>query len=373
MIQTMLIDDEQPARDRLRNMLAQFDDIEVIDEARDGEDAIHKIERHHPDLIFLDIQMPGKSGLEVAASLKPPRPRIIFCTAFDQYAIEAFEQHATDYLLKPVSRKRLAKALDRVKLAVKEQRAQAREVADASSAQARLMPQSLPPMRGLELAGACRAARGVGGDYYDFLPLGERELGIALGDVSGKGMFAGLLAANLQARVQSIASRFGSNIKELMGEINRLMYSCIDSNRYATLFFGLYDDNTRSLTYVNAGHNPPLLFRPKPSDPSDRQTYSVRRLEATGTVVGMLPNALYEQRTVALEPGDILIAFTDGLTEARNAAAEEFGETRVESAVAQFAGSAAVPLCGHVLDEVRKFSGGTPAHDDLTLIVAKVV
>lgn len=115
MIQTVLVDDEELARERLKQLLRAFEDVEVVGEAADGEEAIEKILDLHPDLVFLDIQMPGCSGMEVAESLPSPRPRVIFCTAFDQYAIDAFELHAVDYLLKPINRARLAKAIERVR------------------------------------------------------------------------------------------------------------------------------------------------------------------------------------------------------------------------------------------------------------------
>jgi len=115
LIRTLLVDDEGPARDRLRKMLAALPEVEIIGEAADGVEALERIDELRPDLLFLDIQMPGCSGLEVAASLPSPRPRVIFCTAFDQYAIDAFELHAVDYLLKPVTRARLAKAIEHVR------------------------------------------------------------------------------------------------------------------------------------------------------------------------------------------------------------------------------------------------------------------
>ena len=115
MIRTLIVDDEQPARDRLRRLLAEFQDVEIAGEAADGEEAMERIAAIRPSVVFLDIQMPGASGLEVAASLAEPRPHVIFCTAFEQHAVDAFELHAIDYLLKPVSRARLDKALDRVR------------------------------------------------------------------------------------------------------------------------------------------------------------------------------------------------------------------------------------------------------------------
>lgn len=115
-MRALLVDDEPAARERLRQILSGFDDLEIVGEAEDGEQAIERIEELSPDLVFLDIQMPGCSGMEVAASLKSPRPQIVFCTAFDEYAVDAFELHAVDYLLKPVSRARLAKAIDRARV-----------------------------------------------------------------------------------------------------------------------------------------------------------------------------------------------------------------------------------------------------------------
>jgi len=115
MIRTLLVDDEQPARERLARLLAAFDDVQIVGEAEDGEQAVERIVELRPDLVFLDIQMPGCSGMEVAASLSAPRPKIVFCTAYDEYAVDAFELHAVDYLLKPVNRARLDKALARVR------------------------------------------------------------------------------------------------------------------------------------------------------------------------------------------------------------------------------------------------------------------
>jgi len=114
-MRALLVDDEPAARERLRRILSGFDDLEIVGEAEDGEEAIERIAELNPDLVFLDIQMPGCSGMEVAASLKSPRPQIVFCTAFDEYAVDAFELHAVDYLLKPVSRARLAKAIERAR------------------------------------------------------------------------------------------------------------------------------------------------------------------------------------------------------------------------------------------------------------------
>lgn len=361
-IRTMLVDDEEPARDRLRSLLADFDGFEIVAEAADGQEALERIGDLAPDLVFLDIEMPGLNGLQVVSWLRPPRPHIVFCTAYDAYAVEAFEQHASDYLLKPVARVRLSKALDRVRASIGDSQGLLREVADARRAQARLLPCCPPTMRSIDYHGICRPARGIGGDYYDFLALDPQTLGLALGDVSGKGIFAALLMASLQARVQSLAPRHGSRLDRLIAEINRELHASIDPNRYATLFFGRFDDVTRRLDYVNAGHPAPLVVRDGATE----------RLAATGTVVGSLPDATWAHGSIALLPGDVVCAFSDGVVEARSASGEEFGEARLVAALRSCSGAPAASIVAGVIVELDTFVAGAEAHDDLTLLVGCV-
>ncbi|MBI4475417.1 MAG: serine/threonine-protein phosphatase [Acidobacteria bacterium] len=171
-----------------------------------------------------------------------------------------------------------------------------------------MFPQELTPVPGLDYAGACRAALGVGGDYYDFLVLEDGKLGLAIGDVSGKGIPAALLMASLRASLRGQTIQGTSDLAALMSNVNKLVYESSSSNRYATFFYAQYDALSRKLTYVNAGHNPPLLFRSR----------EVTRLEMGGPVVGLLPSFAYSAETIALQPGDILVAFTDGISEAMN-------------------------------------------------------
>jgi sigma-B regulation protein RsbU (phosphoserine phosphatase) len=172
-----------------------------------------------------------------------------------------------------------------------------REVEIAREVQERLFPQTLPPIAGIAYAGACRSALGVGGDYYDFLALPAGKLGIAIGDVSGKGIAAALMMASLQASLRSEATRASDNLAAMMGNVNRLVYEASSSNRYATFFYGQYDPVSRQLTYVNAGHNPPMLFHPCNGE------WHVSRLEACGTVVGLLEDAAYQQASLAIRSG----------------------------------------------------------------------
>lgn len=367
-IRALIVDDEEPARHRLRGMLERFDDLQIVGEVEDGQEALRRIDDVHPDVVFLDIEMPGLTGMQVAARLRPPRPRVIFCTAFDQYAVEAFEQHATDYLLKPVNRTRLARAIDSVRRAINERETLRREVAAARRTQARLYPQRLMPLPHLDYAGQCCPAGEVGGDYYDFLALDDGRLGLAVGDVSGKGIFAGLLMANLQARVQSLAPRYGAAVDRLATETSRLMHSATDSNRYATLFYGLFDDASRRLRWVNAAHPAGLVLRRE----FGTGPVVAGRLESSGTAIGLLSETNYRCSEFELRAGDLLCLFTDGITEAQNPGGEEYGVERLEALLAAHADRPALQLCGMILDDVERFVETRQAQDDRTVIVGRV-
>jgi sigma-B regulation protein RsbU (phosphoserine phosphatase) len=239
-----------------------------------------------------------------------------------------------------------------------------REIEIAREVQERLFPQDLPEIRGLDYAGYCRPALGVGGDYYDFLALPDGKLGIAIGDVSGKGIAAALLMASLRASLRGQTIQGPANLASLMGNVNKLVYESSSSNRYATFFYAQYDPTTRILTYLNAGHNPPLIFR-KP--------HNVIRLEAGGPVVGLLPMLTYEQAAVTLKPGDLFVAFTDGISEAMNASNEEWGEEQLIEAAWKLGPGSAAQCMTSLLASADQFAAGAKQHDDMTLIVARVL
>jgi sigma-B regulation protein RsbU (phosphoserine phosphatase) len=240
-----------------------------------------------------------------------------------------------------------------------------REVEIAREVQERLFPQTLPPIAGIAYAGACRSALGVGGDYYDFLALPAGKLGIAVGDVSGKGIAAALMMASLQASLRSEATRASDNLAAMMGNVNRLVYEASSSNRYATFFYGQYDPVSRQLTYVNAGHNPPMLFH------SCNDECHVSRLEACGTVVGLLEDASYHQASLAIVPGDILIAFTDGISEAMNAAEDEWGEERLIENVKTCMRLPPAEIIACIMRTADTFVAGAKQNDDMTLVVLR--
>ena len=238
-----------------------------------------------------------------------------------------------------------------------------REVEIARGVQERLFPQTLPPIEGIKYSGACRPALGVGGDYYDFLALPGGHLGIAIGDVSGKGIAAALMMASLQASLRGEATRAPENLAGLVGNINHLLYEASSANRYATFFYAQYDPETRRLTYVNAGHNPPMLFH------RDGDKWQITRLEVGGTVVGLLETVPYEQSAETIATGDVFVAFTDGISEAMNAADEEWGEAQLIGTVKQCGGLAPSQIIARVMQAADGFVAGAKQNDDMTLVV----
>lgn len=235
-----------------------------------------------------------------------------------------------------------------------------REIEIAREVQQRLFPQNLPEIPALEYAGHCRPARGVGGDYYDFLALSSGRLGLAIGDVSGKGVPAALLMASLQASVRG-QSQAAGRVADLMTNVNRLVCDASPENRYVTFFYGEFDPVTRRLVYTNGGHNPPLLLRGS----------EVLRMEAGGPPVGLFRPARYDQDEVTLEPGDILVLFTDGISEAENPAEEEWGEDALIAAIRSHASESPALMISKILEAADGFVSGAPQHDDMTLVVAR--
>jgi sigma-B regulation protein RsbU (phosphoserine phosphatase) len=244
-----------------------------------------------------------------------------------------------------------------------------REVEIAREVQERLFPQEFPAVAGLDYCGACRPALGVGGDYYDFLLLPDGKLGIAIGDVSGKGISAALLMASLQASLRGQAMQGTNDLAPLMSNVNRLVYDASAENRYATFFYAQYDPTTRILIYVNAGHNPPMIFRER--DGGEPQL--IRLDEAGGVVVGLLRDFQYSQARVTLETGDVLVGFTDGISEAMNSREEEWGEENMIEAVKACRDLSAAEMIPHLMSAADAFAAGAKQHDDMTLVVVRVI
>jgi phosphoserine phosphatase RsbU/P len=259
---------------------------------------------------------------------------------------------------------------DLVKERVQKERLE-RELEIAKEVQERLFPTDAPTMAGMDLAGVCLPARTVSGDYYDFLPLGIHELGLALGDICGKGISAALLMTNLQATLRSNVMNYWGNgnlnadkaVSELVERVNAQIFSYTSANKFATFFYALYNDTNQTLTYCNAGHNPPLYFN----------NGSVHRLMSGGTVIGIFADSKYEQETLNLHDDDLLVAYTDGITESMNEYGEEFGEQRLIQLVQENRQLSAAGIKDTIVERVLSWSFAEERDDDMTLIIAKIV
>lgn len=237
----------------------------------------------------------------------------------------------------------------------------AKDLEQAAQIQQGLLPAQAPKIPGIELAGHNAACRTVGGDYYDFIPYPDGRVAIALGDASGKAMPAALLMTSLQARVRVLAEE-PPDLAEMMTRLNRATAANTPSNRFVSFFFSVVDPKTGELVYANAGHNPPMIAR---------VDGRIDHLQGGGLLMGILPSAQYEAYNAKLNPGDCLVVFSDGVTEAADLSGEEFGEERLACILQENRSRRPHEIVEAVASAVAEFSGGAPVADDLTLVVAK--
>lgn len=248
-----------------------------------------------------------------------------------------------------------------LRVAVDSEKKRTHEMAVASAVQRKLLPQHMPPLETLDYAGSCEPAWSVGGDYYDFLDMGRGRVGFVLADVSGKGVSAALLMANLQASVRSQYVIALESLEKLFRTVNKLFYESVTPGFFATMFFADYFDTTRKLRYVNCGHCPALLVR---------ADGTCEKLGSTATVLGMFENWNCTVGEATMSSGDILVAYSDGVTEAQSGSGELFGDQRLLAAIEANRNLPAAGLLNAIAAAAHKF-GGKEQEDDLTLLVAR--
>jgi len=276
-------------------------------------------------------------------------------TRFDDIDGNTFELVSFDEVSRAVEAQRRAVALK-----LESERRAAQELEIARQVQSRLFPQTLPPCNTLEYSGVCLQAHEVGGDYYDFLSLGQERLGMVIADISGKGIAAALLMANLQANLRSQCAMALEDPQRFLQSVNHLFCENSVDSAYATLLFAEYDDRSRRLRYVNCGHLSGLLLR------SDNR---LERLASTCTVLGLFNDWQCEIGERQLSPGDTLALYTDGITESLNGRDEEYGELRLAESLRRHRGLSCESLLAAMVDDVQKFTEHRQ-RDDITLIVA---
>jgi phosphoserine phosphatase RsbU/P len=233
----------------------------------------------------------------------------------------------------------------------------------ACDVQERFMQQVGPAIATLSYSARCRQMRALGGDFYDFMPLSHDRLALAIGDASGKGLAAALMIANVQSSLRTAATFVGDDGPAVLAAVNRQVHAASLADRYATLFYGVFDGTARTLEYVNAGHNPPIVFR------RDGSTFP---LAASGVPLGIFPDSTYTPETIQLNPGDVILAYTDGVVEARNPAGEEWGIEGVRKSATQSAAQCAEAIVNEAFTDVDDFSHGRQL-DDATVAVVRVL
>jgi phosphoserine phosphatase RsbU/P len=270
--------------------------------------------------------------------------------------------------------------LERLIVVEKEQERLKSEIAIAREVQSQLFPRGAPEMKTIELAGLCHPARMVSGDYYDFIRVQDSNVALAIGDVAGKGISAALLMASIQSIMRTqltavplhaAAAHGGGNggvrealsAAELVSQLNKQVFANTAPEKYATFFFGLYDDESRVLTYTNAGHLQPILMRGGKAE----------RLDVTGTVVGAFPFARYEEESVELRPGDLLVAYTDGIVEPENEYGEAFGEENLIDLLLRYGQRESKEIMARIMETVEQWTGSSELYDDMTVLIARGV
>jgi len=234
-----------------------------------------------------------------------------------------------------------------------------REIEIARDVQSKLFPQHLPPVPSVEYAGFCRPAKFVGGDYYDFLPTPDGSFVFTLGDVSGKGIAAAVLMASIQASLRTQMLRPPDSLVQLIADLNRSVYNSSTPDKYSTLFCGWIDPARHRLRYVNAGQVLPLLVRGG----------AARQLEVSSMPVGLIENATYDQAEVDLQAGDLLVAFSDGVSEAMNPAEELWNDTEIMRIASRYSGTDVIEA---LVKGVDAFAAGAEQSDDLTVIAISI-
>ncbi|MGA1996931.1 MAG: SpoIIE family protein phosphatase [Bryobacteraceae bacterium] len=323
-----------------------------------------EVARSRPfDLILMDLNYSrdttsGREGLDLLASLEAGRGEVpvVVMTAWSNVdlAVEAMQRGAVDFIQKPWDNSRLLSVIDRQTSAFRTKAVARHDLDRARDVQRRLLPKSAPGLDSLDCAALSVPAAEIGGDYYDFLDAGSGRVAFLLADVSGKGVAAGLLMAHLRASFHSQSAATLAEPAAAIRSVNNLFVESTALDEYATLFYGVYHEGRRQVRYVNCGHLAPVLIR---------SGGSIERLAPTTTVLGLFAGMALTEASVDLSPGDTLLLFSDGITEAANPAGDEFGENRLPALM-----RGALPsIPGRILDAVRVFSPGSPS-DDRTVV-----
>ncbi len=326
---------------------------------------------HRPDRLD-EIRALAAAGVRLAVPLRTRREILGVLLLGEPAGRAGFSAHEKHVLRAGADQFALMIENARLTDRVVEQETLRRDIALASDVQRRLLPDAPPRVECADIAASSVPARRIGGDYYDFIELADGQIGVALADVSGKGVAAALIMSVVQASLRIISSEGDVPPPRLVARMNAFVYQSTPASKYATFFYAQLDQQCRQLRYVNAGHNAPYVFRAGRRSASDAASSDIEQLSVGGTVVGMFPDMGYEEATVELYPGDVVLAFTDGVPEAHNPESEEFGEERLQQLLRQTAHLTADEIAAGISAEMKDWIRDAEQYDDLTFIVMKV-
>ena len=370
----ILIVDDTPANLRLLSQMLAEQGYQVRP-VPDGSLALAATRAEPPDLILLDIRMPEMNGYEVCEHLKADAQTrdipIIFISALDatQDKVRAFTAGGVDYVTKPfqfeevLARVETHLALRRLQKRLQDaNKKMERELALAGEVQASFLPRELPDIPGWQISVTLKPARETSGDFYDVNLLPNGRLGILVADVVDKGVGAALFMALSWTLIRTYAAECPAQPELVLSAVNRRILEDTDANQFVAVFYGILDPATGTSVYCNAGHCPPYLI-------SAQNDEDVQKLVRTGVPLGIFEDETWEQGVVQLVPGDVLVLYTDGITEAQNEQEAFFGEDRLLESVRANLGRPAQDIQDAIITAVYEFMGDAPQSDDITLAI----
>lgn len=373
----LIIDDEKGIRESLSSALR--DEGYETTAVGNGFDAFNIMKEKNFDIVITDLVLPGMDGMEILNRVKKEYPDtiVVMITGHEsvENAVEAMKSGADDYIPKPIldhdeMLMKLAKAVE-IRNIKKENRNFHRrletELEIARKIQQVLLPQQVPKLDNIDISVFSQPAKHVGGDYHDLIEITPDKIGIAIGDVSGKGMPASLLMANVQASIRRY-SESDYSPKDMMFKINNTLCPIcqfIEEHRFITLFYGILNSKNKTFLYSNAGHNYPILFR------NDKIAYELSTED--GLPCGIFENSSYDENLIELKSGDILLFYTDGITELMNSDYNIYGEERFINLLLENIDRSSEEIIERISEDLRDFMDNANQYDDMTLMIVKIL
>lgn len=379
-IRVIIADDQEIIRNGLSALLRGYGDFELIGEARDGEEAVQLCGLVQPNVVLMDLKMPRLDGFAATRLIRQrwPEVQVLVLTHYNEKEMmqSALEAGAMGFLSKDISAEELSSAIRRVHeghptiinqdgswsgFSIKSTHMN-QELLMAARIQSSILPARPPAIRGWDIAAKLEPASETSGDFYDFIPLANGKWGIVIADVADKGIGAALMMALSSSLIRTYATQYPTMPAFAMSTVNDRLLSDTGGIMFVTAFYGVLEPETGRLRYINAGHNPPYFISGQRGKPSDR-------LKRTGMALGVMDDATWQQKMLKFSGGDLLLLYTDGVTDAQNASGRFFGEQRMMEVVRAKKGCPAHEIRDTLLADVNKFTGGVIHEDDLTLIV----